>query len=108
MLAAMRKRVLTISGCCCAAVQNRDYDDEDYVAGVKAAPARDKRGAPLPAAAAGGMVRSGSDVSLTATGAMNKRLKNQMAVKQETAQPRWGNLTAAETSSAWGFSVPVQ
>lgn len=71
-------------------MQNRDYDDEDYTVGVKAGPTRDKRVAPMPAAATGGgMVRSGSDMSLTAAGAGNKRLKNQMGVKQEAAQPRY-------------------
>ncbi len=74
-------------------LQNRDYDDEDYVAGVNKAPTTNKRGpAMAPAAPGSGLVRSGSDISLPATGTLNKRLKNQMGVKQEAAQPRYAGV----------------
>jgi hypothetical protein len=81
-------------------LQNRDYDDEDYVAGgggvtIKSSRVGDKRLGGMPGAA-GGIPRSSSDMSLAATHAgmdprLNKRLKNQMAPKPgEPGQPRCG------------------
>jgi hypothetical protein len=58
------------------AQQAREYDDDDYVAGNKGNRALDPR-ARLAAGAAGGMARSGSDMSLQPGGdpRMHKRLK---------------------------------
>lgn len=87
--------------CCVVALQNRDYDDEDYVAGVKSGRVQDKRTGmggmgPMPAGTGlpgAGIARSSSDMSLAAQAAadprMNKRLKNQMGGKPgEAAQSR--------------------
>lgn len=75
-------------------LQARDYDDDDYIAGVKANRPTDQRarvgGASAAAAAGGaggGLVRSGSEMSLPAGGdqRLNKRLKGQMAGKPSDA-----------------------
>lgn len=76
-------------------LQNRDYDDEDYVAGgggITIKQPANKRLGGMPGQA-GGLPRSSSDMSLAVHAGMdprlNKRLKNQMAPKPgEPGQPR--------------------
>lgn len=71
--------------------QARDYDDDDYIAGVKANRPGDQRGRVGGAAAAaggpGGLVRSGSELSLPVGGdqRLNKRMKSQLASKPSDA-----------------------
>jgi hypothetical protein len=81
---------------CCAVpavlcLQARDYDDDDYIAGVKGNRPGDQRarvGGPGGAGGpGGGLVRSGSEMSLPAGGdqRLNKRLKSQLASKPSDA-----------------------
>jgi hypothetical protein len=71
--------------------QARDYDDDDYIAGAKANRPGDQRGRLGGAAAAaggpGGLVRSGSEMSLPVGGdqRLNKRMKSQLASKPSDA-----------------------
>lgn len=62
------------------ALQARDYEDDDYIAGVKGGRPGDPRA--RAGGAAGGLVRSGSEMSLPAGDQrMNKRVKSQLASK---------------------------
>lgn len=70
-------------------LQQRDYDDDDYIAGVKGSRPADPRarvGGAAPGAP-GGLVRSGSEMSLPAGGdqRLNKRMKSQLASKPSDA-----------------------
>lgn len=71
---------------CCPA-QARDYEDDDYIAGVKGGRPGDPRARVGGAGgAAGGLVRSGSEMSLPAGDQrMNKRVKSQLASKPSDA-----------------------
>eukprot|EP00775_Hariotina_reticulata_P008679 gene8679-8860_t len=86
--------------------KGRDIDDEDYVAGVKAGRASDRRGLPglagagagAAAGGGGGLVHSGSDMSLAAAGIdprIPKRLKShQLAAKQNDVAVRADSMRA--------------
>jgi hypothetical protein len=100
----------------CCVLQNRDYEDEDYVAGgggvtIKSGRMGDKRLGGMPGAG-GGMPRSSSDMSLAATHAgldprgLNKRLKNQMAPKPgEPGQPRCVILRVLRLPVIWAADL---
>lgn len=67
--------------------QAREYEDDDYIAGVKGGRPGDQRARVGGAGGAGGLVRSGSEMSLPPGGdqRLNKRLKSQLGGKPSDA-----------------------
>lgn len=89
-VAAPATTLVFLLSCFLLPSQAREYEDEDYIAGVKGGRPGDPRariGGAGGAAGPGGLQRSGSEMSLPAGGdaRLNKRLKSQLGSKPSDA-----------------------
>lgn len=95
--------------------QARDYDDDEYIAGVKGGRPGDQRGRIGGAAAAGGgpgggLVRSGSEMSLPPGGdqRLPKRIKGQLNAKPGDAARMDPNARCVVNQSLLMCHTPTQ